>query len=174
MRSHLAPRDFALTLAVVALWGFAFVPIKWALADVPPFMLAAMRFLFAALPAVFFVARPAMPWRPVAAYGVAIGVLQFGLLFLGMHLGMPAGLSSLVIQLQVFFTIALSMWLFHERPRAVTWVGRPSTSRGMTFTGPRTEMATTSSNLVAGKIALPLAEQGEGGKAYGLFQSFGC
>lgn len=113
MRSHLAPRDLVLTLAIVALWGFAFVPIKWALVEVPPFMLAAMRFLFAALPAVFFVARPAMPWRPVAAYGIAIGVLQFGLLFLGMHLGMPAGLSSLVIQLQVFFTIALT----------VTWAG---------------------------------------------------
>lgn len=109
MPTRLTPKDLALTLAVVALWGYAFVPIKLALAEVPPFMLAALRFLFAALPAVFVVARPAMPWRAIVAYGIAIGVLQFGLLFLGMHLGMPAGLSSLVLQLQVFFTIALTV-----------------------------------------------------------------
>jgi O-acetylserine/cysteine efflux transporter len=115
MRSHIAPRDLALILAVVTLWGFAFVPIKWVLAEVPPFMLAALRFLFAALPAVLFVARPAMPWPAVLAYGIVIGVLQYGLMFLGLHLGMPAGLASLVMQLQVFFTIALTVAFAGDR-----------------------------------------------------------
>jgi O-acetylserine/cysteine efflux transporter len=101
MPSRLSARDLALTLAVVALWGFTFVPIRWALDEVPPFALAALRFFAAALPAVFFVRRPSMPWRDVVAYGLAIGFFQFGLLFLGMKMGMPAGLSSLVIQLQV-------------------------------------------------------------------------
>ena len=67
------------------------MPIKVALGEVPPFALAALRFLLAAVPVVFFVRRPAMPWRNVVAYGFAIGVFQFGLLFLGMKLGMPAG-----------------------------------------------------------------------------------
>jgi O-acetylserine/cysteine efflux transporter len=115
MHSSIAPRDLLLILVVVTLWGFAFVPIKWVLAEIPPFMLAALRFLFAALPAVLFVARPAMPWRSVIAYGVAIGVLQYGLMFLGLHLGMPAGLSSLVMQLQVFFTIALTVAFAGDR-----------------------------------------------------------
>ncbi len=115
MKSHLTPRDLLLTLAVVAVWGYMFVPIKVALREVPPFALAALRFALAALPLVFFVRRPAMPWRYVAGYGFAIGVLQFGLLFLGMKLGMPAGLSSLVIQLQVFFTIGLAVLLDGDR-----------------------------------------------------------
>jgi O-acetylserine/cysteine efflux transporter len=115
VKTHLAPRDLALTLAVVALWGFAFVPIKWALVEVPPFMLAAARFAVAAIPAVLIVARPAMAWHLVAAYGLAIGVAQFGLLFLGMKLGMPAGLSSLVIQSQVFFTIGLAVAFAGDR-----------------------------------------------------------
>ncbi len=115
MQHRIAPADLALTLAVVVLWGFAFVPIKWALADLPPFLLAALRFLFAAVPAVFFVARPAMPLRDIVGYGVAIGVFQFGLLFLGMQLGMPAGLSSLVIQTQVFFTIGLAVAFAGDR-----------------------------------------------------------
>jgi O-acetylserine/cysteine efflux transporter len=115
MTRRLAPRDLALLLAVVSLWGFAFVPIKVALETVPPFALAGLRFFFAALPAVFFVRRPRVPLAGLIGYGVAIGVCQFGLLFLGMRLGMPAGLSSLVIQMQVFFTMALGAWWMHDR-----------------------------------------------------------
>jgi len=115
LTTRIAPRDLALLLAVVALWGFAFVPIKVALATVPPFALAALRFFFAALPAVMFVRLPSVSWRALAAYGIAIGVCQFGLLFLGMKLGMPAGLSSLVIQMQVFFTMAIAGWWMRDR-----------------------------------------------------------
>lgn len=109
MKAHLSPRDLALTLAVVTIWGYTFVPIKVALLEAPPFALAAVRFLLAALPMAFFVRPPTMPWRSVLFYGIAIGVCQFGLLFLGLKLGMPAGLSSLVIQVQVFFTIGLAV-----------------------------------------------------------------
>ena len=109
VKTHLSRRDLALTLVVVTIWGYAFVPIKVALTEVPPFTLAAVRFFLAAVPMVFFVRPPAMPWRNVVAYGFAIGVCQFGLLFLGLELGMPAGLSSLVIQVQVFFTIGLAV-----------------------------------------------------------------
>ena len=89
--------------------------MRWALETVPPFALAALRFLFAAVPALFFIRRPKVGWGTLIAYGCAIGVLQFGLLFMGMKLGMPAGLSSLVIQTQVFFTIALAAWWMHDR-----------------------------------------------------------
>src|SRR5437899_3320498 len=115
MKTHLSPRDLLLTLAVVAMWGYTFVPIKIALREAPPFALVAVRFAMAAVPLVFFIRRPAMPWGYVIGYGIAIGVLQFGLLFLGIKLGMPAGLSSLVIQLQVFFTIGLVVMLDGDR-----------------------------------------------------------
>lgn len=117
VKAQLAPRDLALILVVVALWGFSFVPIKVGLREVPPFALAAMRFFFAAVPLVFFVRRPRMPAGVVMAYGLAIGVFQFGLLFLGMKLGMPAGLSSIVIQVQVFFTIGLGIVYLGDRLR---------------------------------------------------------
>ena len=109
LKTQLSPRDLAWTLAVVTLLGYTFVPIKIALAEVPPFTLAALRFFLAAVPMVFFVRPPAMPARAVIAYGTAIGVCQFGLLFLGIKLGMPAGLASIVIQIQVFFTIGLAV-----------------------------------------------------------------
>lgn len=109
LKTQLSPRDLLLTVGVVTLFGFSFVPIKIGMREIPPFALVALRFFFAAFPLVFFVRRPQMPWRFVVSYGMAIGVVQFGLLFLGIKLGMPAGLSSLVIQLQVFFTIALGV-----------------------------------------------------------------
>lgn len=111
-RTRLTPRDLALGLLVVGIWGYNFVPIRVALDAVPPFLLASLRFLLAAVPAVFFVKRPAVPWRTVVGYGFLIGVGQFGLLFLAIRLGMPAGLASLVMQPQVFFTIFLGrVWL---------------------------------------------------------------
>ena len=107
----------------MTLWGFSFVPIKVGLREVPPFALAALRFFFAAVPLVFFIRRPRMPWLDIAGYGMAIGVAQFGLLFLAIKLGMPAGLSSLVIQLQVFFTIGLAIAFLGDRLQRHNLIG---------------------------------------------------
>ncbi len=118
-------------LAIVTIWGFAFVPMRWALETVPPFALAALRFLSAAVPAVFLVPRPNVSWRVLVAYGFAIGVFQFGLLFLGLKLGMPAGLSSLVIQTQVFFTIGLAAWWLHDRVTRHSLIGAGIAAAGI-------------------------------------------
>jgi len=91
----------------------------------------ALRFFFAAVPLVFFISRPQMPWRFVAAYGFAIGVCQFGLLFLGMKLGMPAGLSSLVIQVQVFFTIGLGLLYLGDRISPRNLIGAAIATAGI-------------------------------------------
>ena len=131
MKHALAPRDLLLTLAIVTLWGFSFVPIKVGLREVPPFALAALRFFFAAVPLVLVIKRPRMPWRDVIGYGLAIGVFQFGLLFLGMKLGMPAGLSSLVIQVQVFFTIGLAIAFLGDRLRRHNLVGAGVATAGI-------------------------------------------
>src|SRR4051812_11852573 len=113
------------------MWGFSFVPIKVGLREVPPFALAAIRFSFAAVPLVFFVRRPRIPAGFVIAYGLAIGFFQFGLLFLGMQLGMPAGLSSLVIQVQVFFTIGLGIAFLGDRLHGENVVGAAVAAAGV-------------------------------------------
>src|SRR5438034_1299477 len=131
MKSRLTGRDLALTLAVVALWGFSFVPIKVGLNEIPPFAFVAARFFFAAVPLVFFIKPPRMPLRYVVAYAFTIGLCQFGLLFLGMKLGMPAGLSSLVIQLQVFFTIGLGMAYLGDRLQRENAIGAAIATLGI-------------------------------------------
>jgi O-acetylserine/cysteine efflux transporter len=106
-----------LALAVVSIWGTNFVVIRVALDHLPPLLFATLRFTFALLPAVFFVPRPRVGWGALAAYGVLIGAGQFGLLYIAMNGSISPGLASLVVQSQVFFTIALAMWLGGERVR---------------------------------------------------------
>jgi O-acetylserine/cysteine efflux transporter len=75
------------------------------------------------VPAIFFVKRPQVGLGILVAYGIAIGVGQFGLLFSAIHLGMPAGLASLVLQLQTFFTIGLAVAFLGERPKGAQLAG---------------------------------------------------
>lgn len=119
----MSPRDLILALLVVIVWGLSFIAIRWGVDEVAPLLMTALRYTFAALPAVFFVRKPDVAWRVLIAYGLAIGVGQFGLLFVAVKLGMPPGLGSLVIQLQVFFTIGLAVMFFGERPKPVQWLG---------------------------------------------------
>src|SRR5688500_9663395 len=115
VRDALPPLHLLLALAVVAVWGTNFVVIKWGLDDFPPLTFAALRFTFAVLPAVFFLKRPKVSWWNLAAYGVMIGVGQFGMLYIAMTQWISPGLASLVVQVQAFFTIGFAMLLAGER-----------------------------------------------------------
>ncbi|MQQ99985.1 EamA family transporter [Glaciimonas soli] len=115
--------DILLALLTVTIWGFNFVVIKVGLGSFPPILFSVLRFTFAALPLAFFIKRPAIPWRMLIAYGLFQFAVQFSLLFYGMKLGFPAGLASLVIQLQAFFTIGLAVVILGERPRIAQLLG---------------------------------------------------
>lgn len=112
------PRHLALALIVVFFWGVNFAIIALGLRQVSPLWLGVARFVLAAFPWVFLIRRPNVPIRLIALYSLFIFALQFGFLFTGMKLGMSAGLSSLILQLQVFFTIGLSVAFLSERPSA--------------------------------------------------------
>jgi O-acetylserine/cysteine efflux transporter len=123
MKHTMTLTDILIALGVVTIWGVNFVVIKIGLQDLPPILFTALRFLFAALPLVFFVKRPQTSIGLVLAYGMFQFALQFTLLFTGIKLGLPAGLASLVIQLQAFFTIGLAVLMLGERPKGVQLLG---------------------------------------------------
>ncbi|MFI6015446.1 EamA family transporter [Streptomyces sp. NPDC051243] len=118
-------------MLVAAIWGVNFVVIDIGLQEFPPLLFSAVRFLLAAVPAVFFVGRPQVPWRWVIAVGVALGIMKFSLLFIGMHIGMPPGLASLVLQGQAVFTMIFAGVLLKEKPRGVQMAGMLIAATGM-------------------------------------------
>ena len=117
------PAHLALSVLIALIWGLNFIAIKLGVEAAPPFFLTAARFLLAAVPAVFFIARPKESFSWVAGFGLMLGVGQFGFLFLAVRLGLPAGLTSLVMQLQAFFTIFFAWAIIGEIPKPQQIVG---------------------------------------------------
>ncbi len=107
----------ALALLVAAIWGIAFTVIRLGLDVASPLLLTALRFVFAAFPLLLFLRPPKASWHIVVAYGVIQGAVMFGLVFHAISIGMPAGLASLVVQCQVFFTVGLAVLFDAERPK---------------------------------------------------------
>ncbi len=109
-------RDLLLGVLVTVIWGSNFSVIEVGLRDLDPFLLTALRFLMTALPLIFFFRRPAnVPLAAVAGYGILFGVGLWFVVNLAMSQGMSPGLSSLVLQFAVFFTLLLSALVFDER-----------------------------------------------------------
>ncbi len=143
MKTSLTLRHFLLALAVVAVWGSNFVVIKLALGQMPPLLFATLRFCVVVVPMVFFMPRPAVSWRNLAAYGLLIGVGQFGLLFVAMNGHISPGLASLVIQVQVFFTIGLAMAMAGETLQRVQWLALALAGAGLAVIVTHTDGSTT-------------------------------
>ncbi|BAN50778.1 EamA family transporter [Metapseudomonas resinovorans] len=124
-----------LALLVTLIWGVNFVVIKVGLEDFPPLLFCALRFALAALPLLFLRGPMPAPFWRIVQIGLLLGVVKFGLLFVGMHLGMPAGLSSLVLQSQVFFTILIAALFLGERPSRRGLVGLLLAASGLVLIG---------------------------------------
>lgn len=129
------PKDLLLALVVIIVWGMNFVVIKIGLDDMPPMLLGALRFLLAAFPAVLFIKRPQIPLRWLLAYGLTISLGQFAFLFSAMSVGMPAGLASLVLQSQAFFTLLFAVMFLGERFRLANLFGLLVAACGLLLIG---------------------------------------
>ena len=135
-------------MAVVIVWGTNFVVIKVALGHLPPLLFAALRFTLAIVPAIFFLPRPAVGLGNLALYGMLIGVGQFGLLYMAMNGHISPGIASLVVQTQVFFTIAMSMRLTGERVQPFQWFALLLATVGIATIGFHADGTTTLLGLV--------------------------
>ncbi|MBI3992807.1 MAG: EamA family transporter [Candidatus Lambdaproteobacteria bacterium] len=132
------PRDILLALLPVCAWGFNFVVIEVGVGEIPPILFVALRYALAAYPAVFFVPRPALPWWKLIGLATILGVLQFSFMFTGMHIGVSAGLASIVAQVQAVFTVAIAFVLFGERPTRLQALGIAIAVAGIALIGLQT------------------------------------
>lgn len=116
-------RHSLLALLVVVIWGANFVVIDAGQEGVPPLLFLALRFLVVCVPAVFFLKPPGIGWRQLLLVGGFLSLGQFALLYLGLALGMPPGLASLLLQTQVMFSIVVAALVLRERPTRRQLVG---------------------------------------------------
>ena len=142
-----------LALAIVAVWGTNFVVIKISLESFPPFLFAALRFVFAFLPAVFFLPRPKVSWINLCVYGLAVGVGQFGILYFAIDGNISPGLASLVVQTQVFFTIGFAMLFAKEQLKLYQAVAVAIAMTGLGIIAVHTDATTTFLGLALVVIA---------------------
>jgi O-acetylserine/cysteine efflux transporter len=131
----MTPKDLLLALLVIVVWGLNFVVIKVGLHGMPPMLMGALRFMLAAFPAILFVRRPQVPLRWMLAYGMTISLGQFAFLFYAMYVGMPAGLASLVLQSQAFFTLFFAALFLGERLRGSNLFGLLVAASGLVLIG---------------------------------------
>lgn len=140
-------RHVLLALLVVSIWGFNFVVIKLSVEALPPILAAALRFAAAAFPAVLFIRPPKAPIWIVVGFGLSLGFGLYAFLNLSIAWSMPAGLASIVLQTQAFFTMMLAFLLLGERPSRFQIVGA-----GVAFCG----IAVIASEHIEGLGLLPL------------------
>jgi O-acetylserine/cysteine efflux transporter len=153
-RSDTVPlRHILLATAVMAVWGTNFVVIHVGLQQLPPLLFAGLRFALALFPAVLFIKRPNVPWRNLAAYGAFIGVAQFGILYIAMNGRITPALASLVVQTQVFFTMALAAWQSRERPQPFQYAALLITVLGLGIIVAHTDATTTPIGLALVLVA---------------------
>jgi O-acetylserine/cysteine efflux transporter len=127
--------DWLAALLVVTAWGVNFVVMKVALHDVPPMLLGALRFALVAFPAVLFIKRPKVPLRSLFLYALTISLGQFFFLFTAIYVGMPAGLASLVLQSQAFFTVVIGALMLGESVRRHNLLGMTIAAFGLVLVG---------------------------------------
>lgn len=115
--------DLLAACLVMVIWGFNFIAIKIGVAETPPLLLGALRFVVLAFPAVLLVPRPRVSFWPLVAYALTISFGQFAFLFSAIHAGMPAGLASLVLQVQAFIAPVIAAVVLGERLQRKTVAG---------------------------------------------------
>lgn len=98
------------------IWGINFVSIKMGYDVFTPFWLVTCRFVFCFFPFIFFVPRPKTPWQQLLKISLFFWLGQFIFTFCGMYRGVPAGLTSVLLQSNVIFTALLAWILLKKKP----------------------------------------------------------
>jgi O-acetylserine/cysteine efflux transporter len=149
-----------LALVVIVVWGLNFVVIMTGLNSLPPLLMGALRFMLVVFPAILFIKRPKVPWRWLLAYGLTISLGQFAFLFSAMAAGMPAGLASLVLQSQAFFTLIFAAVFIGERVRASNIVGLVVAAAGLSLIGMQVDRAMTLAGFLLTIVAASMGALG--------------
>lgn len=114
----------------VLLWSTGFIGAKFGLPYAEPFTLLLIRFALATLVLCGLALALRAPWprspsqiAHVVVAGLMLHAVYIGGVFEAIRLGMPAGITSLVVGLQPIITAVLAQLLLSERVSSRQWLG---------------------------------------------------
>ncbi|MFP1645938.1 DMT family transporter [Pontitalea aquivivens] len=118
----LSLRDRGLAVLVALIWGMGFVVAKGGMSHFPPILLMALRFAITAVALLWFLGPSGGNLGRLGLISVVGASVQYALTFTGVK-GLGAGLSAMVVQLEVPFLVMLGALLLGERPAPLKWLG---------------------------------------------------
>jgi drug/metabolite transporter (DMT)-like permease len=149
--------------AIYLIWGSTYLGMRVAIESMPPFAMAAARFLIAGLTLYAFVrlrgaARPTpRQWRENALIGTLLLLGGNGLVVWAEQF-IPSGVAALVIGLTpVFFVLAEWAWPGGQRPTALMFLGLVLGFAGVGWLAAPWESAPTQALHPGGLVALIVA-----------------
>jgi drug/metabolite transporter (DMT)-like permease len=109
--------DFILVIAVVVVWGVAFVGMKEMVKDAPPFKAGGLRFLIGSIPLLVLALQPKrlrelrlVDFGKFAIVGFFQTTILFGINFHALQF-VPAGVSSIILNTNPFFVAVMAHFL---------------------------------------------------------------
>ena len=124
------PPSVWLALAsVYVIWGSTYLAIRFAIATIPPFLMAGARFLASGLILYSFTRWRGAP-KPLFAHWKSAAVIGFFLLLVGnggvswAEQKVPSGMTALLVSTVPFWMVLLEwLWKKGPRPAARVWAG---------------------------------------------------
>jgi len=113
---------YVAAIFAAALFGGNFVAVRLALDYFDPYLLTALRFALVAM-LLPFVGWPRVTTSTLLIYAMGSGIGQYLLSTVSIQLGLSPGLAALLLQFQVFMSLALGCVILGEPVRTTTIVG---------------------------------------------------
>jgi O-acetylserine/cysteine efflux transporter len=113
----ISPRDLALLIGMNLIWGLNLIASKIGVAQLPPVLFTALRFMALGLLLIPFLRLHRGQMKNLLAAAVLTGPLTFALLFIGVFLVADASMVAIASQMGVPFSTLLSVWLLGETIR---------------------------------------------------------
>lgn len=120
---RLTALEIAALIAVVIIWGVNNAAAKVATEELPPLLVAAMRFALAGACLIPFVRPPFPNWRSLLIIVVVGGPIHYGLIYLGFALAHDVSPASVASQLWIPFTALLAFLILGEKLSRMALLG---------------------------------------------------
>ncbi|MGI9264358.1 MAG: DMT family transporter [Gammaproteobacteria bacterium] len=116
-------RDIFIVVVINLIWGFNIVASKYGVGLVPPLFFTAMRFVILAVVLLPLLRMHKGQMKLLLSIAMTMGVLHFGIMFVGLSMAGDVSSVAIAIQLGIPFATILSVIFLGERLSIMRFIG---------------------------------------------------